>query len=49
MQIDRLPCIKIIKYNTIYLDGFIRTKPNTKMKVKNAAVYWNFKKRREKF
>ena len=30
--------------NEIYLDGFIRTKPNTKMKVKNAAVYWNFKK-----
>ena len=29
--------------NEIYLDGFIRIKPNTRMKVKNAAVYWNFK------
>ena len=29
--------------NEIYFDGFIRTKPNTKMKVKNAAVYWSFK------
>ena len=29
--------------NEIYLDGFIRTKLNAKMKVKNAAVYWNFK------
>ena len=29
--------------NEVYLDGLIRTKPNSKMKVKNAAVYWNFK------
>ena len=29
--------------NEVYLDRFIRTKPNTKMKVKNATVYWNFK------
>ena len=29
--------------NEIYLDVFIRTKPNAKMRVKNVAVYWNFK------
>ena len=27
--------------NEIYLGGFIRTKPNAKLKVKNVAVYWN--------
>ena len=29
--------------NDIYLDGFVHTKPNSKMRVKNVAVYWNFK------
>ena len=29
--------------NEIYLDGFVRTKVNSKMKIKNATVYWNFK------
>ena len=29
--------------NEIYLDGFIRTKPTAKMRVKNVAVYWNHK------
>ena len=29
--------------NEIYLDGFIKTKPNSKMIVRNATVYWNFK------
>ena len=29
--------------NEIYLDGFVRTKINSKMKIRNASVYWNFK------
>ena len=29
--------------NEIYLDRFIRTNVNSKMKIKNATVYWNFK------
>ena len=29
--------------NEIYLDGFIRTKPNARMRVRNVAVYWNHK------
>ena len=29
--------------NEVYLDGFIRTRPNSKMKVRNAAFYWNFR------
>ena len=29
--------------NEIYLDGFVRTKINSKMKIRNATVYWNFK------
>ena len=28
--------------NEIYLDGFIRTEPNSKIKIKNASVYWNY-------
>ena len=28
--------------NVIYLDGFIRTEPNSKLKIKNASVYWNY-------
>ena len=27
--------------NEVYLDGFIRTRTNSKMKVRNAVVYWN--------
>ena len=29
--------------NEIYLDGLVRTKPNSKMRIRNATVYWNFK------
>ena len=29
--------------NEIYLDRFVRTKVNSKMKIKNATVYRNFK------
>ena len=29
--------------NEIYLDGFIRMKINSRMKIRNATVYWNFK------
>ena len=29
--------------NEIYLDGFVRTKLNSRMKIRNASVYWNFK------
>ena len=29
--------------NEVYLDGFIRTRFNSKMKVRNAAVYWSFR------
>ena len=29
--------------NEIYLDGFVRTKVNSKMKIRNATIYWNFK------
>ena len=29
--------------NEIYLDGFVRSKINSKMKIRNASVYWNFK------
>ena len=28
--------------NKIYLDGFVNTKPNSKMRIKNASVYWNY-------
>ena len=29
--------------NEIYLDGFVRSKINSRMKIRNASVYWNFK------
>ena len=29
--------------NEIYFDGFVRTELNSKMKIRNASVYWNFK------
>ena len=29
--------------NEVYLDGFIRTGTDSKMEVRNAAVYWNFR------
>ena len=29
--------------NEICLDGFVRTKINSKVKIRNASVYWNFK------
>ena len=29
--------------NEVYLDGFIRTRTNSKIKVRNVAVYWNFR------
>ena len=29
--------------NEVYLDGFIRTRTNSEMKVRNAAVDWNFR------
>ena len=29
--------------NEVYLDAFVRTRTDSKMKVRNAAVYWNFK------
>ena len=35
--------------NEVYLDGLIRTRPNSKMKVRNAAVYWNFRNITENF
>ena len=35
--------------NEVYLDGFIRTRFNSKMKVRNAAVYGNFRNVTENF
>ena len=29
--------------NEVYLDGFIRTETDSKMEVRNVAVYWNFR------
>ena len=29
--------------NEIYLDGFVRSKINSSIKIKNASIYWNFK------
>ena len=35
-------CYWTVEKNEVYLDGFIRTRFNSKMKVRNTAVYWNF-------
>ena len=29
--------------NEVYLDGFVRTRPGSRIGVRNASVYWNFK------